>query len=86
MKSSDIVLILAAIIFPPVSTFLVCGCGPDLLIGILLCIFGYLPGAIHALWLIYRKLEAEERFGVDGFVCGTSVVWCYGQRDPLKSL
>lgn len=30
---------------------------------------GYLPGEIHAFWLIYRKMQAEERYGHTGFVC-----------------
>ena len=30
---------------------------------------GYLPGEIHAFWLIYRKMRAEERYGQGGFVC-----------------
>ncbi|KAF7289965.1 Cupin-5 domain-containing protein [Mycena indigotica] len=68
MKSSDILLIVIAVLFPPVSTFFICGCGIDLVIGILLSILGYIPGLIHSLWLIFRKMEAEERFGQDAFV------------------
>ncbi|KAF7318213.1 Cupin-5 domain-containing protein [Mycena chlorophos] len=67
MKGSDFLLIVA-ILFPPVSTFFIAGCGVDLLIGVLLTIIGYVPGLIHSLWLIYRKMEAEERFGQERFV------------------
>lgn len=30
---------------------------------------GYIPGHIHAFWLIYKKMEAEERYGNGGFLC-----------------
>ncbi|CAO1612800.1 unnamed protein product [Parajaminaea phylloscopi] len=74
VKSSDILLILVAILFPPAAAAFVAGCGCDLLINILLTILGYLPGHLHAFWvscaprLIYRKMKAEERYGYNGFV------------------
>lgn len=30
---------------------------------------GYIPGHIHAFWLIYKKMQAEERYGHGGFIC-----------------
>lgn len=30
---------------------------------------GYVPGAIHAFWLIYKQMQAEERYGSGGFLC-----------------
>ncbi|KAJ7484666.1 hypothetical protein FB451DRAFT_1233097 [Mycena latifolia] len=68
MKSTDFLLILVALLCPPIATFLISGCGCDLLISILLSILGYLPGHIHAFWLIYRKVDAEERYGEGGFI------------------
>ena len=35
---------------------------------------GYLPGHIHAFWLIYKKMQAEERYGNGGFQCAYSWV------------
>ncbi|KAJ7128085.1 hypothetical protein C8R46DRAFT_1237105 [Mycena filopes] len=67
MKSTDFLLIIVAILCPPIATFLISGCGCDLLISIILSILGYLPGHIHAFYLIYRKVEAEERYGEGGF-------------------
>ncbi|KXN81567.1 Plasma membrane proteolipid 3 [Leucoagaricus sp. SymC.cos] len=67
VKASDVVLIIVAIIFPPAAAFIITGCGCDLLINILLTILGYLPGHIHAFWLIYKKMQAEERYGMGGF-------------------
>ncbi|CRK34343.1 hypothetical protein BN1723_004021 [Verticillium longisporum] len=48
------VQILLAIILPPVGVFLERGCGADLLINILLTILGYIPGIIHALYIILK--------------------------------
>lgn len=30
---------------------------------------GYIPGHIHAFWLIYKKIHAEEKYGSGGFIC-----------------
>ncbi|KAJ7057755.1 hypothetical protein C8F01DRAFT_1150976 [Mycena amicta] len=67
MKGSDILLILVAILFPPAAAAFITGCSCDLLINILLTVLGYIPGHIHAFWLIYKKMKAEERYGAGGF-------------------
>ncbi|XP_006463865.1 hypothetical protein AGABI2DRAFT_194553 [Agaricus bisporus var. bisporus H97] len=67
VKASDVVLILVAIIFPPAAALIITGCSCDFLINVLLTCLGYLPGHIHAFWLIYKKMQAEERFGHDGY-------------------
>ncbi|CAH7681507.1 hypothetical protein PPACK8108_LOCUS14112, partial [Phakopsora pachyrhizi] len=61
------VLILVAVIFPPASAIFVTGCGCDLLINILLTILGYIPGHVHAFYLIYKRMQAEERYGREGY-------------------
>ncbi|EOA90468.1 uncharacterized protein SETTUDRAFT_102512 [Exserohilum turcica Et28A] len=53
--SSDICKILLAIILPPLGVFLERGCGADFLINILLTILGYIPGIIHALYIIFKS-------------------------------
>ncbi|KIJ35275.1 hypothetical protein M422DRAFT_180963 [Sphaerobolus stellatus SS14] len=67
VKGSDILLILVAILFPPAAAFIITGCSCDLLINILLTVLGYIPGHIHAFWLIYKKIKAEEQYGRGGF-------------------
>ncbi|CAL1704882.1 unnamed protein product [Somion occarium] len=55
--ASDICKVCAlvfAILLPPVGVFLERGCGADLLINILLTILGYIPGIIHALYIILK--------------------------------
>jgi uncharacterized membrane protein YqaE (UPF0057 family) len=51
----DIIRILLAIFLPPVGVFLQVGLGLQFWINILLTLCGYLPGVIHAIWVILRK-------------------------------
>ncbi|KAH8106717.1 UPF0057-domain-containing protein [Cristinia sonorae] len=51
---SDICKILFAILLPPIGVALERGCGADLLINILLTCLGYIPGIIHALYIILK--------------------------------
>ncbi|KAJ1301928.1 hypothetical protein OPQ81_000767 [Rhizoctonia solani] len=67
VKGSDIILILVTIIFPPAAVAIMSGCSCDLLINLCLTILGYIPGHIHAFYLIWRRMEAEERYGAGGF-------------------
>jgi uncharacterized membrane protein YqaE (UPF0057 family) len=54
MSANKILLIILAILLPPVAVFLKKGVGKDLLINIILCIFFFVPGVIHALWVILQ--------------------------------
>jgi len=51
---SDIFKIILAVLLPPLGVFLERGCGADLLINVLLTILGYIPGIIHALYIILK--------------------------------
>ncbi|GAB4304886.1 MAG TPA: YqaE/Pmp3 family membrane protein [Oscillatoriaceae cyanobacterium M33_DOE_052] len=51
----DIVRIIVAIILPPLGVFLQVGIGKDFWINILLTFLGYIPGIVHAVWVIARK-------------------------------
>ncbi|KAF7952982.1 hypothetical protein EAE96_006204 [Botrytis aclada] len=52
--ASDICKIILAVILPPLGVFLERGCGADLLINLILTILGYIPGIIHALYIILK--------------------------------
>ncbi|KZV99549.1 hypothetical protein EXIGLDRAFT_605469 [Exidia glandulosa HHB12029] len=67
VRSSDVLLIIVAILFPPAAAGFITGCSCDLLINICLTLLGALPGHLHAFWLIYKKMVAEERYGAGGF-------------------
>ncbi|KAJ7636397.1 plasma membrane proteolipid 3 [Roridomyces roridus] len=51
---SDVIKLIGAIILPPLGVFLERGCGTDLLINILLTLLGYIPGIIHAVYIIFK--------------------------------
>lgn len=51
----DIIRILLAIVLPPVGVFLQVGLGFHFWINILLTLLGYLPGIVHALYIILKK-------------------------------
>ncbi|HEY5768981.1 MAG TPA: YqaE/Pmp3 family membrane protein [Terrimicrobium sp.] len=50
----DILRIILAIILPPVGVFLQVGFGLQFWVNILLTLLGYLPGIIHALYIIIK--------------------------------
>ncbi|RKP14071.1 plasma membrane proteolipid 3 [Piptocephalis cylindrospora] len=52
--ASDICKIICAVILPPIGVLMERGCGADLCINILLTILGYIPGIIHALYIILK--------------------------------
>jgi len=51
---NKVLLIILAILLPPLGVFLKSGAGKDLLINIILCIFFYIPGVIHAVWVVTK--------------------------------
>ncbi len=51
---NKLVHIILALFLPPVAVFLKSGVGKDLLINIVLCLFFYVPGILHAIWLITK--------------------------------
>ncbi|GAX38264.1 YqaE/Pmp3 family membrane protein [Nodularia sp. NIES-3585] len=52
-----IVRLLLGLVLPPLGVFLTVGAGPTLLINILLTLLGWLPGSIHAVWVIAKHEE-----------------------------
>ncbi|MFO7605973.1 MAG: YqaE/Pmp3 family membrane protein [Desulfurivibrionaceae bacterium] len=51
----DLIRVIAAILLPPLGVFLQVGLGMHFWINILLTLLGYIPGIIHAVWIIARK-------------------------------
>lgn len=58
-SGSDVLLYLLAILIPPVPVLLRAGCGADVIINIGLTIFCWIPGVIHAWWVIARRDPAR---------------------------
>ena len=51
----DILKIILAILLPPVGVFLEVGLGLHFWLNVLLTILGYLPGVIHAVFIITTR-------------------------------
>jgi len=51
----DIVRLIAAILLPPLGVFLQVGLTGQFWINVLLTLLGYIPGIIHAVWIILRR-------------------------------
>ncbi len=51
----DVVRILIAILLPPLGVFLQVGIGLHFWLNILLTLCGYIPGIIHAVYIIVKK-------------------------------
>lgn len=51
----ELMKIIAAILLPPLGVFLEVGIGKHFWINILLTILGYIPGIVHAVYIIARR-------------------------------
>ena len=51
----DAIRIIIAILLPPLGVFFQVGLGKDFWINILLTLLGYIPGLVHAIWIIAKK-------------------------------
>ncbi len=49
--------IILGILIPPLGVYLTVGISSALIINILLTILGWLPGSIHAVWIISKQAE-----------------------------
>lgn len=52
---NKLIHIILALLLPPIAVFLKSGIGKHLLINIVLCLIFYVPGILHALWLITKE-------------------------------
>ena len=51
----DLVRIICAVLLPPLGVFLQVGIGAQFWLNILLTLLGYIPGIVHAVWIIARR-------------------------------
>jgi uncharacterized membrane protein YqaE (UPF0057 family) len=56
----DLIRIIASIIIPPLGVFLRVGFRLPFWINIVLTLLGYVPGLVHAIWIIARY-DREKR-------------------------
>ncbi|HEY9549884.1 MAG TPA: YqaE/Pmp3 family membrane protein [Kiloniellaceae bacterium] len=50
-----VIRIILAILLPPLGVFLQVGIGLHFWLNILLTLLGYIPGIVHAIWIIARR-------------------------------
>ena len=51
----DLIRIIVAVILPPLGVFLEVGLSKHFWINVLLTLLGYIPGIVHAVYIIARK-------------------------------
>ena len=51
----DLVRIILSVLLPPLGVFLQVGIGKHFWINIILTLLGYIPGIVHAVWIIARR-------------------------------
>jgi uncharacterized membrane protein YqaE (UPF0057 family) len=57
---SRFILAIIAILLPPLAVFLNNGAGKELVINLLLCLVLYVPGIVHALWLVLKRATDDR--------------------------
>jgi len=53
--STDVLRVLLAIVLPPLGVFLQVGLGLQFWLNVLLTLLGYVPGIVHAVYIIVRR-------------------------------
>lgn len=53
--SADFLRVVLSVLLPPVGVFLQEGLGTQFWLNVLLTLFGYIPGLVHAVWIIARR-------------------------------
>jgi uncharacterized membrane protein YqaE (UPF0057 family) len=51
----DVLRIVLAVLLPPLGVFLEVGLGGQFWLNVLLTLLGYVPGLVHAIWIIARR-------------------------------
>jgi len=55
MSTADLIRVVASVILPPLGVFLQEGLGKHFWINVLLTLLGYIPGLVHAVWILARR-------------------------------
>lgn len=51
----DLIRVILSIFLPPLGVFLQVGLGGAFWLNILLTLLGYIPGVVHAVWIIAKR-------------------------------
>lgn len=55
MSSADFFRVVLAVLLPPLGIFLQEGFGKQFWLNVLLTLLGYIPGLVHAVWILARR-------------------------------
>ena len=56
---SNLLRIVFAILLPPIGVLFTVGFGGQFWLNILLTLLGYIPGIVHAVWIIARRSDSD---------------------------
>ncbi|KAI1610916.1 hypothetical protein EDD37DRAFT_354070 [Exophiala viscosa] len=85
MTCGDLFLGLIAVLFPPIAVWIKSGiCSCDSLINILLCMLGYVPGLLHAWYIIARNPERDYDYEAVPDTEGQRVTYYYIRHEPSR--
>jgi len=54
VANNKLLMIIIAVLLPPLAVFLKDGVGTPLVINVVLCVFFWVPGILHGLWVVTR--------------------------------
>ena len=57
----DFIRILFSVLLPPLGVFLQVGFGGQFWLNVLLTLLGYIPGIVHAVWIIATRGERQPK-------------------------
>jgi uncharacterized membrane protein YqaE (UPF0057 family) len=55
LQTNKLLMVIIAILIPPLAVFLKAGLGMTFLLNLILTLLFYLPGLLHALWVILKE-------------------------------
>jgi uncharacterized membrane protein YqaE (UPF0057 family) len=54
-STADLLRVVLSVLLPPLGVFLQEGLGTQFWLNVLLTLLGYVPGLVHAIWIIARR-------------------------------
>lgn len=54
-STADFLRVVVSVLLPPLGVFLQEGLGTQFWLNVLLTLLGYVPGLVHAIWIIARR-------------------------------
>ncbi|TYZ57185.1 hypothetical protein PybrP1_013147 [[Pythium] brassicae (nom. inval.)] len=60
LTTNDLLLVILCVLLPPVAVFLQVGVTLELALNVVLTIFFFIPGLLHALYVLWREHQAKR--------------------------